>query len=452
LSRTGARRTPPSRTSQDPRSGKQDAGIASRAAALDLLDAVLGCGRPLDEAVEGHRRLGALTEPDRAFARNLAATTLRRLGQVDRVLDALLSRPSAAMPVAIRNLLRLGAAQLLFLHVPAHAAVHTAVTIARGRRHGAGAAALVNAVLRRIADAGDRPVHGDDAARINTPAWLWRSWCGAYGDEIARRIAEAHLHPPPLDLTARNDAGGLARRLAGRLLPTGSVRLERTTAVAALPGFAEGDWWVQDAAAALPALLLGDVGGRAVLDLCAAPGGKTAQLAAAGARVTAIDVSPARIDRLRVNLARLRLTAETVVADAREWRPPVPADAALVDVPCSATGTIRRHPDVARIKRPADVAALVPLQDRLLRAALEMVRPDGRIVYCACSLQPEEGPARVAALLGSGLPLRPLPIRPDEVFGLAELLTPEGWLRTLPCHLADAGGMDGFFAARLERG
>jgi 16S rRNA (cytosine967-C5)-methyltransferase len=225
--------------------------------------------------------------------------------------------------------------------------------------------------------------------------------------------------------------------------------------VDALPGYADGAWWVQDAAAALPARLLGDVADRRVIDLCAAPGGKTAQLAAAGATVTAVDRSEPRLRRLAGNLARLRLEATTVAADAAEWRPDKPADAVLVDAPCSATGTIRRHPDVPWLKRPADLAKLTALQDRLLRAAIEMTAPGGCIVYCTCSLEPAEGPARIAALIESGAPVEPIPIRPEEIGseigGLSELVTPTGELRTLPCHLPELGGLDGFYAARLRR-
>ncbi|MEX0814130.1 MAG: RsmB/NOP family class I SAM-dependent RNA methyltransferase, partial [Dongiaceae bacterium] len=213
----------------------------------------------------------------------------------------------------------------------------------------------------------------------------------------------------------------------------------------------EGAWWVQDAAAALPARLLGPVAGLRVVDLCAAPGGKTAQLAAAGADVTAVDRSAARLERLAANLARLHLTARIVAADAAQWRPPAPAEAVLLDAPCTATGTIRRHPDIPWLKTADDLAKLVPLQDRLLAAAVEMTAPGGVLVYCVCSLQPEEGPQRIAALLAAGAPVAPLPIDPAEIGGLAEAITGTGELRTLPCHLAGLGGLDGFYAARLRR-
>jgi 16S rRNA (cytosine967-C5)-methyltransferase len=241
-------------------------------------------------------------------------------------------------------------------------------------------------------------------------------------------------------------------RLDAALLPTGSLRRPAAAGpVEELPGFAEGAWWVQDAAAALPARFLGPVAGKRVIDLCAAPGGKTAQLAAAGARVAAVDRSAKRLERLTENLARLDLAAETVAADAALWRPTEPAAAVLLDAPCTATGTIRRHPDVPWLKGPQDLAKLVPLQDRLLAAATAMTEPGGTLVYCVCSLQPEEGPERIAALLAAGAPVERVPIAPREVGGLDELLTPLGELRSLPCHLAERGGLAGFYAARLRR-
>jgi 16S rRNA (cytosine967-C5)-methyltransferase len=372
------------------------------------------------------------------------------LGQIDAALATLLSRPLAETPPAARSLLRLGLTQLLFLGTPPHAVVDTAVTLARRRRPLA-PPSLINAVLRRAAGADGGLIEGHDAPRLNTPDWLWQAWTKAYGAETCRRIAAQHLQTPPLDLTARDDAEAVAGALGGIVLPLGSVRLERAGVVTALSGYAEGAWWVQDAAAALPARLLGDVRGLRVIDLCAAPGGKTAQLAAAGADVIAVDAEPARLARVAENLARLRLKAECVAADACSWVPPAAADAVLIDAPCSATGTIRRHPDVPWLKAPTELAALNTLQDRLLAASLRMVRPGGRIVYCVCSLQDEEGPARTAAFVRSRPPVRPLPVTAEEIGGLHELVTADGALRTLPCHLSAAGGLDGFFAMRFTR-
>ncbi len=424
--------------------------LSPRAMALDLLAAVLGHHRPLNEAFHGHKALARLEPRDRAFALNLAATTLRRLGQIDALIDHFLSHPLPKEAKGVRDLLRLGICQLIFLETPAHAAVDTTVTLAQRRRRER-YAALINAVLRRVASDGRSLADDQDAARLNTPEWLWRAWTKSHGEETCRRIAEAHLGEPPLDLTIRGNADDLVQALDATVLPTGTLRLNHRGPVTALPGFDEGRWWVQDAAAALPVRLLGDVRGLNVLDLCAAPGGKTAQLVTAGAHVTALDRAPERLQRLERNLARLRLRANTVAADAGEWRPTQPADAVIVDVPCSATGTIRRHPDVAWLKKASDVASLVPPQSRLLAAAAEMVKPGGLLVYCSCSLQPEEGLGHIEAFLSRQPTFRRVPVTPEEVGGLAELITAAGDLRTLPCHLAGQGGMDGFYAARLLR-
>jgi len=422
---------------------------SARALAFDLVDAVLTRKRPLDDAIADHPAFARLDVRDRAFARNLTATTLRRLGQIEALIADALARPLPKKAAPVRIVLALGLAQMLFLKTPPHAAVATAVDLAQALGHGPHKG-LVNAVLRRFARDGEAAVRDQDAARLNTPDWLWRSWSAAYGEATCRAIAEAHLAEAPLDITVKADAGAWAARLDASMLPTGTLRRPAGGTVTELPGFADGAWWVQDAAAALPAGFLGDVADRRVVDLCAAPGGKTAQLAARGARVTAVDRSPKRLARLRDNLDRLGLEAELVAADAADWRPPTPADAVLLDAPCSATGTIRRHPDVARLKTPDEVAALTVVQDRLLRAALDMVAPGGVLVYCACSLQPEEGPARIDRLLAGGAPAAMQPIRAGEVGG-ADALLSAGALRSLPCHLAELGGVDGFYAARLRR-
>ncbi|HLI10256.1 MAG TPA: transcription antitermination factor NusB [Alphaproteobacteria bacterium] len=423
---------------------------SARAVALDLLCQVLERRRPLDELLDGHDELASLEPRDRAFVHALAAMTLRRLGQIDALLAHCLSRPLPGKASTSRNLLRLGVAQLLFLGTPPHAAVSETVELAHGV-DGGGYAGLINAVLRRLAQEGPALREAQDAPCLNTPGWLWRSWREAYGEAVCRAVAEAHLADPPLDLTAKADAASWAARLDAELLPTGGLRRPAAGEVRGLPGFADGAWWVQDAAAALPARLLGEIGSRHVLDLCAAPGGKTAQLAAAGANVTAIDRSPGRLRRVGENLARLGLSARLLAADAGFWRPESPADAVLLDAPCTATGTIRRHPDVARLKTPADVLRMASEQARLLRAAIEMVKPGGIIVFTTCSLELAEGPAQIAALLAAGAPIRRRPIAAAEIGGLAEFVTAEGDLRTLPSHWPERGGIDGFYAARLER-
>lgn len=421
-----------------------------RSVALDLLDSVLRLKRPLDDALQDHPELPAMESRDRAFTRLLVATIFRRLGQIDDLIDRCLERPLPAKAKDVRDLLRLGTCQLLFLDTPAHAAVSTAVDLARERGHGPHKA-LINAVLRRLSREGTGMAQAQDTARMNTPDWLWDSWVGAYGEPLSRRIAEAHLSEAPLDITVKSDLSSWAKALDAQVLPTGTLRRSAGGLVNELPGFDAGAWWVQDAAAALPVKLFGDVEGSHVIDLCAAPGGKTAQLVAAGARVTAVDRSEKRLLRVRENLDRLGLEADLVAADAVTWRPEVQADAVLLDTPCSATGTIRRHPDVARLKTADDVIKLAKVQDRLLSAAVEMVRPGGVVVYCSCSLQPEEGPERIEAALGSGLPVERAPIQPAEWGGMEELVSTEGDLRTLPSHFAPMGGMDGFFAARLKR-
>jgi 16S rRNA (cytosine967-C5)-methyltransferase len=404
----------------------------------------------LESALERHCAGDSLSPRDRAFARNLVLTTLRRQGEIEAALASCLKRPLPKRAAPARNALMLGACQLLFLETPAHAAVATSVALAEaggaGRLKG-----LVNAVLRRIAGTPDRFRAGANAARANTPEWLWARWSAAYGEDACRRIAEAHLGPAPLDLAVRADPELWARRLNGRTLPTGAVRLSESASVAGLDGFAEGAWWVQDAAAQLPARLLGDVRGRDVFDLCAAPGGKAAQLAGAGARVVAVDRSTARVERLRQNLARLKLDVDCVVADVLSWGPGRIADAVLLDAPCTATGTIRRHPDIPRVRKPDDVEKLAAIQANLLRAAALLVHPGGMLVYCVCSLEPEECSGQIARFLDSGAPFAREPVRASELAGQTQFVTAEGDLRTLPCHWPELGGLDGFYAARLRR-
>lgn len=421
-------------------------GIEARHAALEGLAGVLRRHHGLDETLS----VDGLDDRDRAFARLLLATALRRLGQIDALIAHCLDRPLPPKAATVQDILRLGAVQLLFLGVAPHAAVDTAVRMTR-EAHADAHAKLVNAVLRRLDREGAALVADQDAARLNTPPWLWESWSVAYGETLCRAIAEAHLVEAPLDISVAADAVAWADRLAALRLPTGTLRRTAGGVISQLPGFEDGAWWVQDAAAALPARLLGDVREKRIADLCAAPGGKTAQLAAAGGRVVALDRSARRLERLKDNLSRLHLDAEIVTADATGWRPEAPLDAVLLDAPCSATGTLRRHPDAAWTKRPEDVAKLSATQARLLAAAAEMVAPGGLIVYCTCSLQPEEGGERIDAVLADGAPLRRRPITPEEIGGLGELITPCGDLRSLPCHLGEKGGMDGFFAARLER-
>ncbi|MGH7089629.1 MAG: RsmB/NOP family class I SAM-dependent RNA methyltransferase [Stellaceae bacterium] len=431
-------------------SSSASAPPTARSVAIDLLGAVLRRKRPLDDAIEENGEMAGLPARDRAFARLLVAMVLRRLGQIDALIAHCLNTPLPPRAAMVHDMLRLGIAQLLFLRTPPHAAVATSVDLAEVRGF-ISHKGLVNAVLRRLSQEGVGLAAEQDAARLNTPHWLWRAWSDAYGEATARQIALAHLKEAPLDLTVREKPEHWEQMLEAVRLPTGTLRRSAGGAIISLPGYADGAWWVQDAAAAIPATLLGDVSGRPVFDLCAAPGGKTSQLAAAGARVTAIDRSPRRVERLNQNLARLSLKAECLVADAVQWRPPEPAEFVLLDAPCTATGAIRRHPDVPHLKTADDVARLAAVQERLLAAAVGMLRPGGMLVYCTCSLEPQEGVQQVTRLLGRGAPVARRPIEPHEIGGLAECITKDGDLRTLPCHLAEVDGLDGFYAARLVR-
>ena len=427
----------------------------ARSTASALVHDVLTRRLAFDEALAGREQLDELETRDRGFARLIAATVLRRLGQIDAVIAHCLDRPLPDKAARASDILRTGIVQLLFMDTPAHAAVDRTVAQFAGRAL-APYRGLANAVMRRVTREGAALIAEQDAARLNTPDWLWQSLCEAYGEETCRRIADSHLVEPPLDITVKEDLAGWAGRLDAEILPTGSLRRKTHGPVGELPGFESGFWWVQDAAAALPAkLLLAGLGKEAtkcrIADLCAAPGGKTAQLAAAGADVTAIDRSPARLARLRENLSRLGLKANAVEARAEDWRPDTPQDGVLLDAPCTATGTIRRHPDIPWLKSAGDVARMTESQDRLLAATAEQIAPGGVLVYSVCSLQPEEGSDRIARFLADGAPFGRIPVTAEEIGGLNECITADGDLLTLPCHLSEKGGLDGFYAARLRR-
>jgi 16S rRNA (cytosine967-C5)-methyltransferase len=435
-------------------------GLAARRIAADILDGVLHKHRTLDDQLDGaaaHPGLKTLPDRDRALMRRLVATILRRLGTLGHVLSRLLDRGIPTDAPRAQSALLIGAAQILWMDVPDHAAVDLSVRLVQSDRRAAKYAGLVNAVLRRCAREGQPLIDEVKSQTLDVPPWLLARWITHYGETAARDIALAISHEPSLDITAKSDAAQWATRLHGETLPTGTVRTLLQGSVTMLPGFAEGQWWVQDAAAALPARLFGDVAGKSIADLCAAPGGKTAQLALAGAHVTAVDRSPGRMARLRDNFTRLALPTEAVVADALEWPGGNQGlfDGILVDAPCTATGTIRRHPDVAWLRQEADIAALVSLQKRLLQKSVTLLKPGGTLIYCTCSLEPEEGEQAISALLATESALRRVPIEAGEVAGLTEILTAEGDLRTLPSHLPHQdprlGGLDGFYAARLVK-
>ena len=436
-------------------------GLAARRIAADILDGVLHKHRTLDEQLDGaaaHPGLKNLSDRDRALMRRLVATILRRLGTLGHVLSRLLDRGIPTDAPRAQSALLIGAAQILWMDVPDHAAVDLSVRLVQSDRRAAKYAGLVNAVLRRCAREGHPLIDEVKSQTLDVPPWMLARWVAHYGEVVARDIAVAIGHEPSLDLTVKSDAEQWATRLHGEILPTGSVRTLLQGSVTMLPGFTEGHWWVQDAAAALPARLFGDVGGKAIVDLCAAPGGKTAQLVQAGARVTAIDRSPSRMARLRDNMARLTLESQTVVADAADWlgqNSNADFDGILIDAPCTSTGTIRRHPDVSWLRQEVDIAALAAQQKRLLQKAVAVLKTGGILVYCTCSLEPEEGEQAISALLASEPAMRRVPIAAGEVAGLTEILTAEGDLRTLPCHLPHddprLGGLDGFYAARLVK-
>ena len=435
------------------------AGLAARQAAARLLGAVVDARTPLDaltDAEHGHPQFRALSARDRALVKAILATALRYRVTIGKLIARRLDRPLPPNARSLEHILHVAAAQMLFLDVPDRAAVDMAVAHAKSDPRTVRFAALVNAVLRALGRVKDRALPAELKANDDAPDWFSARLKAAYGEERAATILAAHRAEPPIDFTVKSDPEGWAERFGGIVLPTGSVRVARLSGpVQDLPGFAEGEWWVQDAAAALPARLIGDVRGLAVADLCAAPGGKTAQLVAAGARVTAIDQSRSRLKRLAANLERLKLSAEIVEADLLAYVPPVLFDAILLDAPCSSTGTVRRHPDVPWTKGPEDIAKLAGLQRRLLERAVGMVRPGGLVVFSNCSLDPEEGEDLRAAFLSADRRVAADPIRPGELPGIAPFVTAEGTLRTTPADLAGEtvalSGMDGFYAARFRR-
>ena len=420
------------------------AGLAARKAALSILTQVLRQRRPLDTQLDA---LKGLAPRDAGFARALASQTLRHFGELEALVRHFVPKaPSPHKAGPAIEILLLGACELSVLKVAAHAAVDAANNLAAADGKAVHFKSLINAVLRRIAREGEAVRSSLDTARLNTPDWLWTRWSAQYGDEIARAIAGAHGKEASLDIYVKQDGGahpqsvnlfGLSRRV------TDQGRVED------MPGFAEGHWWVQDAAATLPATLLGEVAGKRVIDLCAAPGGKTMQLAAMGASVTAVEIDSARARRLRENLVRTGLSATVVESDVRDFGGTAPL--VLLDAPCTATGTIRRHPDLPWIKGAADVMAQAASSYDLLESAARMVEPEGLLVFAVCSLEREEGEEQVAAFLSGHPEFQHLPVEPGEIFGHAEWITPQGDLRTLPCQMGDSGGMDGFYAAKLRR-
>ncbi|MBB4199966.1 MFS transporter [Rhodoblastus sphagnicola] len=432
-------------------------GLAARVAAAAIIGDVVQGGHTLDEkfaAETAPSRMSGVAERDRGLARSIATVALRRLGTIRLALSQLVEKGLPRNCGPLEWVLIAGAAQILFLDIPDHAAVDLAVRAARLDTKSAGFANLVNGVLRNLIRRRDEFLELSDPLEDDTPHWLAARWRRIYGEDRAQMIASAHRDEPTLDLTVKSDAAIWAERLGGRVLPTGSVRLDTHAPIPELAGYAEGEWWVQDASAAVPARVLAVKPGERVLDLCAAPGGKTAQLASAGAKVVALDRSAERLKILAANLARLKLEAAVAVGDAAQFKAE-PFDAILVDAPCSATGTARRCPDVPWIKKPGDIAALAVIQARILDHALTLLKPGGRLVYCTCSLEPEEGEGQIAALLRRNPDVSHERIDP-LAFGLpVEAATADGDLRLLPDLLPDPNprqrGLDGFYVASLKK-
>lgn len=432
--------------------------LSARAAALEIFSEILDrrqtLDSALDSALDNSEALKTLDTRDRAFIRMLVATTLRRLGQIDLLIEKAQERPDSLKLPLVRHILRLGAAQLFFMEVPGHAAVDTAVQLAghAGLERQKG---FINALLRTLAKNGPRWLEGQDAARLNTPDWLLKLWIADYGLNMAARIAAAHMHEAPLDITVKDSAqrGYWSRIFKASELNTGTIRCVSSGKISAYEGFNEGEWWVQDAAAAIPALLFGKISGQDVVDLCAAPGGKTMQLVSMGAQVTALDRSARRLQRLEENLERigLRERVRAEVADAEVWAPLVPPQRILLDAPCSATGTIRRHPDTPYLKTPRDIERLAALQSRLLDHAAKILAPGGTLVYCTCSLQKDEGERQIERFLKRKPFMQRVPVRAEEIGNYKELIDENGDLRILPCHLSSQGGMDGFFISRMVK-
>ncbi|USG61286.1 hypothetical protein NBZ79_19190 [Sneathiella marina] len=414
-----------------------------RRAAVHLLTRVLQKHQLLEEIL--NPVLKDLSPRDRSLSRALASTTLRHLGVIDGLIDKMLDRPLSEKIFEIRHILRIGIAQILFLNIPSHAAVHDTVELVPEKSKYRG---MVNALLRRTDRQGAKLLHQMDVPKHNTPPWLWENWVAHYGDETAHEIAAANMTEAELDISVKGDPQKWAKLLDADILANGSLRRPAASDITSLPGFSDGEWWVQDAAASIPAALFGNVEGKTILDCCAAPGGKTAQLAASGAKVIALDRSKGRMKRLADNMNRLQLTVDIQVGEAENYSPEQKLDGILLDAPCSSTGTLRRHPDVAYLKSPADIEKLGSLQMRLLDAASKQLTPDAILVYSVCSLQAEEGEHQVDNLLKRDSSLKRQPVNAAEIGGLSEVINAKGDIRCLPQHL---GGMDGFFAARLVK-
>jgi len=433
--------------------GSSGDGLAARRAALRALEKILGQKKMLDTVLAEEKYFADLPVRDRPFVRMMVSTVLRRKGQLDDLIARALNK-EAPRPETLKFILYLGTAQILFMDVANHAAVDTSVSLT-GEAGMESKKGFINAVLRRMTSEGNHWLQSQDAAALNIPSWLYQQWIASYGVVRAKDIANALLQQAPLDITVKKslDAEKIRVDLAARKLATGSLRREEGGMVEDLPGFDAGDWWIQDASSALPVKLMGDLSGKTVLDMCAAPGGKTMQLADAGAKVIALDRNANRMKDLRANVARMKFegSVECVIEDGAEWKPRQSFTHILLDAPCTATGTARRHPDLLFLKTEKDQNALIATQERLLNNAAKILEPGGMLVYCTCSLQKAEGEEQVDKFLQSHPDFKRAPVRREEFGGMDGFVSSEGDVRVLPYLLKDEGGMDGFFISRLQK-
>ena len=438
--------------SEQPQSADNDNELAAREAALNILDTVLTRKAALDQTLDRSEDFKTLPDArERAFCRMIVSTTLRRLGQIDEIIAKSITNPTSTNAL-LQNILRLGAVQILFMDVPDHAAVDTSVKLA-GRNNMDRQTPFVNGVLRNITRTGKELLAKQDETRLNTPEWLLKIWIEDYGMKTTAMIAKAHLKEAALDISIKDESSRnhWASEFKATEIGCGSLRRTAGGSVTDLPGFDDGAWWVQDASAAIPAKLFGDIKDKTVIDLCAAPGGKTMQLAAAGANVIAIDRSATRMKRLRENLERMKLanTVEIVTSDAAQWSSKDAPEYILLDAPCSATGTIRRHPDVPHLKSPRDIEGLQSIQARILENAFNILAPGGTLIYCTCSLQKSEGEHQITEFLKNHPNAAKRAITAKEIGGLKDAITEDGDARILPFHQSATGGLDGFFISRI---
>lgn len=430
--------------------------LVSRKAAFDVLQRVIKRGEQLDAALDVTLAHLDLSSQDRAFVRMLITTTLRRFGQIDAILETASARPRKQISDTVWTILQIGATQILFMNVADYAAVDLSVRLAKSQGEEK-AAGFVNGILRKLTRERETLLGGKASdSLLNIPEWIRNILEADYGSERARSIAEASLVVPPLDLTLRQGlvAEEWAVRLQGEIIGETTVRLRNTEgSVRDLPGYEDGDWWVQDVSATLPVRLFGNIQGRHLADLCAAPGGKTLQMADRGAMVTAIDSSEKRLVRVHENLERVGMgdLVTALCEDAKDWTPATPMRGILLDAPCTATGTIRRNPDVLRSRSESDLKSVIQLQSTLLNHAASILSPGGTLVYCVCSLFHEEGERQIAQFLEKHSEFS---IRNAAEFLPSEFLrcvSPDGTARILPDDLPEQGGADGFFMARLDR-